>query len=145
MARKNGKNMPSPKIMKTKSGAVAIQATSDDGSKELVGIGNVRVIIVPDGKSFFAQGLEIDYAAQGPTVDRAKENFEKGFRATIQQHLELYGNLKHFLVPAPTPIWQEMLPEVTQHNRYFHVSIHKIEVASLPYDGIRYLVAATAA
>jgi len=137
--------MKPPNIMKTESGAVAIHATSDDGSKELVGIGNVRVIIVPDGNSFFAQGLEIDYAAQGSTVARTKENFEKGFRATIQQHLEIYGNLKHFLVPAPLPVWQEMLPETAaEHNRYSHVSVHKIEVAALPYDGIRYLVAEAA-
>jgi len=130
---------------KKAAGTTAFLASSKNGDKHIVGVGNLRVVIVPDGSSFFAQGLEIDYAAQGPSVEGVKKNFEKGFKATIQQHLQIYGNLKNFLVPAPVSMWQEMLPEkVAMHKWYSHVSVHKIEVASLPYDGIRYLVAAEA-
>jgi hypothetical protein len=130
---------------KKKKNAIAFLASSENGDEHIVGVGNLRVVIVPDGGAFFAQGLEIDYAAQGASVEAVKKNFEKGFEATIQQHLQIYGNLKNFLVPAPVSIWQEMLPEkVALHKWYSQVSVHKIDVASLPYEGIRYLVAAAA-
>jgi hypothetical protein len=134
---------------KTKSKAVpamALHASDKDGLHHLVGFGNIRVIIVPDGAAYFAQGLEIDYAAQGSTVDEVKKNFEVGLEATIQQHLKIYGNIKRMLQPAPPEVWQELVPEKTAlHNRYWHISEHTIADSALPYDGINYLVAAAAA
>ena len=63
-----------------------------------------------------------------------------------QVPFQIYGNLKNFLVPAPTSLWQELLPEkVAMHKQFTHVSVHKIDVNYLPYEGIRYLVAAAAA
>jgi hypothetical protein len=123
--------------------AMAVHAAHKDGVHHLVGFGNIRVIIVPDGAAFFAQGLEIDYAAQGSTIDEVKKHFEIGLEATIQQHLKVYGNIKHLLQPAPPAIWQELVPEKTAvHNSYWHISEHEIEDSALPYQGINYLVAA---
>jgi len=125
--------------------AMAVHATHKDGVHHLVGFGNIRVVIVPDGASFFAQGLEIDYAAQGSSIEEVKKHFEIGLEATIQQHLKIYGNIKSLLQPAPPAIWQELVPEKTAlHNRYWHVSEHTIDHSALPYDGIKYLVAAAA-
>lgn len=126
--------------------AVAVHAAHKDGVHHVVGLGNIRVAIVPDGAAFFAQGLEIDYAAQGSTVEEVKQNFEVGLEATIQQHLKIYGNIRQLLHPAPAEVWQELIPEKTAiHNRYFHVSEHSIENEVFPYEGIKYLVAAQAA
>jgi hypothetical protein len=126
--------------------AMAVHASDKDGVHHLVGFGNIRVIIIPDGAAYFAQGLEIDYAAQGSTVDEVKKNFEVGLEATIQQHLKIYGNIKGILQPAPPAVWQELVPEKTAlHNRYWHISEHTIEDSALPYDGINYLVAAASA
>src|ERR1700678_4494935 len=126
--------------------AMAVHAADKDGLHHLVGFGNIRVIIVPDGAAYFAQGLEIDYAAQGSTVDEVKKNFEVGLEATIQQHLKIYGNIKGILQPAPPDVWQELVPEKTALlNRYWHISEHTIEDSALPYDGINYLVAAASA
>jgi hypothetical protein len=146
MARKKVSHMATTGKNRKKGGvAVAVHAKHKDGVHHLVGFGNIRVIIVPDGEAFFAQGLEIDYAAQGSTVDEAKKHFETGLKATVDQHLKIYGNIKGLLQPAPAAIWQELVPEKTAlHNRYWHISEHTIEHSVLPYEGINYLVAAAA-
>jgi len=133
------------KAKKKMASAVAVHASDKDGVHHVVGFGNIRVIIVPDGAAFFAQGLEIDYAAQGATVPEVKKNFEIGLEATIQQHLKIYGNIKGLLQPAPAAVWQELVPEKTAlHNSYWHISEHTIDHSALPYEGINYLVAAAA-
>ena len=38
----------------------AFHGVSSDGSHHIVGIGDLRVVIVPDGDFWLAQGLEID-------------------------------------------------------------------------------------
>jgi hypothetical protein len=147
MRRKKGSVMANKKQGKKpqQMAATAIHAKAKDGIHHLVGFGNIRVIIVPDGAGFFAQGLEIDYAAQGASVKQAKKNFEVGLEATIQQHLKIYGNIKSLLQPAPASVWQELVPEKTAlHNSYWHISEHTIEHSPLPYQGINYLVAAAA-
>ena len=127
------------------AGAIAVHLPHDDGEHHTVGFGNIRVIIVKDGSAYFAQGLEIDYAAQGSSIEEVKEHFERGLHATIKQHLKIYGNIKGLLQPAPSFVWQELVPEKTAlHNRYWHISKHTIEAGALPYDGINYLVAAAA-
>jgi hypothetical protein len=121
--------------------AIAIHAKHKDGEHHLVGFGNIRVIIVADGAAFFAQGLEIDYAAQGATITEVKRNFEIGLEATIEQHLKIYGNIKRLLQPAPLAVWQELVPEKPAlHSSYWHISEHVIEHGALPYQGINYLV-----
>lgn len=143
MARKRGSDMATENIKKTKSGSVAIHGSSDD-VHHVVGLGNIRVIIVPDGSSFFAQGLEIDFASQGATVDQAKKNFEASLHSTIEQHLKIYGHINMLLQPAPASVWRELIADkVAMPNTFWHVSEHTIEPqAALPYEGIKYFVEA---
>jgi hypothetical protein len=125
--------------------ATAIHGRSKDGVHHFVGLGNIRVIIVPDGDAYFAQAIEIDYAAQGATVKEVKKHFEVGLESTIEQHLRIYGTIKELLKPAPVEAWLELLPEKNaQHNKYWHISEHTIESNALPYQGIQYLVAEAA-
>lgn len=89
--------------------ASALHAHSKDGSTHVVLIGNLRVVLLEENGTWFAQGLEIDYAAQGGSIESVKKNFEDGFAATVDQHIRIYGTIKHLLVPAPSEVWQDVL------------------------------------
>jgi hypothetical protein len=96
-----------------KKSAVAASATEvfhlEDGENALVGVKALRVMLCPDGPLWFAQGLEIDYAAAGETMESAKANFENGLALTIQEHLTLHGKLEKFLRIAPQEVWDEFI------------------------------------
>ena len=68
----------------------------------IVGIGNLRVYIVKDGDYWCAQGLEIDYLAQGKTIADAQKAFEQGLAATIHENLNLNNTIEPVLKGGPT-------------------------------------------
>lgn len=114
------------------------------GSNHVVGIGNMRVVIQQEGKHlWFAQGLEIDYAADGTTLEEVKVNFESGLCATIDLHIKAYGSIEKLLKVAPPSAWVELLEE-GKRMRYSQVSFHEGAGAScfpssFPFTGIDYL------
>lgn len=124
--------------------AIAIHAQDDDGNNHIVGLGNLRVAIVQDGKFWFAQGLDLDYGAQGNTADEAKTNFENGLHATLQIHLKVFGTIKNILKVAPSEVQNELLYHPV--SRFSQVSGHHIEskalpaVEGLPFSGIEYMM-----
>jgi hypothetical protein len=129
------------KTKSTKSGAVAIH--DKDGENHLVGIGNLRVIVCEEDGIWFAQGLEVDYAADGNSLESVKRNFEHGLSATIGLHLQAFDSIDNLLVPAPAKTWKE-LTEVKKRFRFSQVSVHEFEedteeLQKLPYTGISYL------
>ena len=66
-------------VDKGKETAVAAHSVDADEKHQAVGIGNLRVLILPDEDGFwFAQGLELDYGVQGSTLEEAKKHFEEG-------------------------------------------------------------------
>src|SRR6266446_5881477 len=80
--------------VKTRLGAEVGKAAAihlEDGEHQAVAFFNLRVLVVPDGKFWFAQGFELDYAAQGATVEEAKKHFMLRLSATIHHHLEIFG------------------------------------------------------
>jgi hypothetical protein len=116
-----GKETPAECIMHGKS---------PDGSMHIVAIWSLKVVIVNDGPTtWFAQGLDIDYAAEGSSVEDAKKNFQNGLLATIHQHLKAYSNLSKMAKPAPTDVWQELyygplLGQKKQLKALSSISIH---------------------
>ena len=91
---------------RTDSGAVAVHAKV--GSTHAVAIGNLRVMIVrDDDKSWFARGLEIDFAEQGTSLEDVQDRFEKSLTETIQEHLNVRGNIRELLRFAPSEVLQE--------------------------------------
>jgi hypothetical protein len=97
---------------------------SDDES-HCVGIGNLRVVITRDGKGWFAQGLEIDYAAGGPTLAKVKKNFERGLKGTINLHLQMYETIDKLLKPAPTSVWKRTYwAGGHKHYAFSQISFH---------------------
>lgn len=86
-------------------GTQAIHVT--DGKTHVVGVKALRVMLSKDGSGWFAQGLEIDYASGGDTVQETKANFEVGLSLTISEHLKMHGNLDKFLKVASNEAWGE--------------------------------------
>jgi len=127
---------------------VAMHASDAEGKLHGVGIWDLRVFIVPDGKFWFAQGLEIDLAAQGDSVEDAKKNFEDGLASSIDLHLRMYGNIEKLLNLAPAEIWQEARRDRKRINVYSQVSLHNLAKSSEMarwFDNITYLLSGAAA
>jgi hypothetical protein len=103
----------------------AFHAESEDGAEHLVGIGNLRVVLYNDDGSWFAQGLEIDYFAEGQSLPDVQERFRNGLSATIDYHLKVYGGISGILQAAPPEVWKEFLEGgATARKRYSQVSFH---------------------
>ena len=106
-----------------------------DGKFHVVGISALKVVITKDGKNWFAQGLDVDYAAEGANVEDAKQNFENGLVATIHQYLKAYNEPTKAFKPAPPEVWQEMFYGPIMgavlsnqvHNKYYQLSVHSLE------------------
>jgi hypothetical protein len=124
------------KKSKTSQKVTAIHGT--DGSTHIVGIGNIKVIICKDDDAWFAQGLDIDYAANGHTLEEVKENFQVGLEGTIDLHIKAYGNIEKFLKVAPQEVWDE-LRAAGDHYRYSQVSFHEDLSKTLGYQGINFI------
>jgi hypothetical protein len=91
---------------KAKDGAKAVHEHTLEGEHK-VGIGNLRVFVMPDGEFWFAKGFEIDYATQGSTPEEAKDNFAQGLAETIDLHIQMYGTIERLL--APSDVIQELM------------------------------------
>ena len=106
-------------------------------------IQSLRVVVVQDGDQWFAQGLELDYAAAGASQDDVKSRFENGLAATIREHLKVYGSVKRILKVAPQEAWNLWLAQ-GQGYSLDHASVHLMEMAdadmhAFPFKGIAYL------
>ena len=112
-------------------------------------IWNLSVLIVPDENFWFAQGIEIDYGAQGDTVEDAQKHFQEGLTKTIHQHLKVHGHIDKLLKFAPSSILKEAARHKLSIKPLAHVSFHEIlgeeTQAKIPFDGIEYRVLQQAA
>lgn len=81
--------------------ASAVHLENDHGNHSVF-MDALRVVIVRDGESWFAQCLDIDYAAGGSTLEEAQNNFEEGLAATVMLHIHKFGNLNK-LMKDPSP------------------------------------------
>ena len=120
--------------MSSETTAIHLSGNGD----HVVGIGDLRVFIVQDGDYWCAQGLEIDYVAQGASIEEAKKAFTDGLTATIHANIETHGTIKNVLKIAPPEIWQEIYDIEVLPHVYSQVSVHEIEW-ELPFRGIQYL------
>lgn len=133
--------MPKAKKTKTKA-AVAIMGSALDGSHHVVGLGNIRVVLLPEDGYWFAQGLEIDYAVQGSSLEDAKKQFEDGLMATIDEHLKVFGSIEKILCVAPPDVWHDVATKGSKLYRLNHASFHSAKQLTaqidspFPYKGI---------
>jgi hypothetical protein len=124
----------------------AVVAHLQSGKHRAVAIWNLSVLIVPDSGFWFAQGIEIDYGAQGNTPEDAQHNFQEGLIATVRQHLRVYGDITRILKFAPSEILKEVAQNKSAITQFAEVLFHDIfddgdgvkARTSLPFDGINY-------
>ena len=123
---------------------------STDHAEHIVGIGDLRVVLIEEGNYWFAQGLEIDYLAQGSSIEDAKDKFETGLAATFYENLRVFGTIQPLLVPAPVEIWKERFNPGSKAKRHRPIPVHQIPdferlgsalSSQLPFQAIEYLQA----
>ena len=112
---------------------------AEESGTHAAGIGNLRVVLVPDENFWFAQGLEIDYAAQGDSLEDAQENFQDGLSATIHEHLRVYGTIAGMLRIAPQEAWDLLLKAGAKPHPVRQVSFPAAEDVPLPFDNIQFI------
>ena len=120
----------------------AVHLEDEDG--QAVAIWNLSVLIVPDEEFWFAQGIEINYGAQGDSEEDAKSNFEAGLLDTICLHLRVHGHIKNLLKFAPSRVLVGAAKNKSLIQRFAQVSFHDIADVNvqqaLPFSGIEYRV-----
>ena len=112
----------------------------------------LHVMLLPDGHGWFAQGLEIDYAACGGTFDEAKNNFIKGLGLTVCENLVMYGHIEKVLTPAPKEAWNEFYNTpadgIKRHTlslkasfEELHTQKEQVDVVqkAIPFNAIQFL------
>jgi len=77
-----------------------VHHVAGDGAHH-VAVYNLRVLISRDGDSWIAEGVDIDYAADGASPDEARARFERGLAKSVKAHLAKFGNLRKLVQPAP--------------------------------------------
>lgn len=114
--------------------ASALHATLPNGIN-LVGIGNIRVLVRREHENMWiAQGLEIDYCAEGGSKDEAKEAFAQGLELTIRENIRMFSSLDGVLKTAPADVWQEFFACATQ-EQLVHTQMSVVtSVGTLPVD-----------
>lgn len=117
------------RLRKHGSGATALHAEGDDGF-HFVGLDSIKVLLLNEDRVWIAQGLEIDYAAQGDTEKEVKERFERGLMKTIDAQLQVSGTIDGVLKVAPTEVWSQYF-EAAKGKRllYSQGSIHLVQPA----------------
>ena len=108
----------------------ALHASTADGLN-LVGIGNLRVIVKNDGERWSAQGLEIDYAVDGGSYEDVTTEFAHGMALTIDENLRVCGHIRNVLKVAPREVWNEFFEGTIQEKfqvSHTQLSIHRIPI-----------------
>ena len=121
----------------------AIHAVTDAGD-HIVGIGHLRVLLVSEDDHWHAQGLEIDYMAQGSSIDEAKANFETGFLVTIEENLRVHGSIEPLLKVAPPEVWKDLFDPSARLKIFNQLTVLERDGLAgfkglLPFQTINYL------
>lgn len=112
----------------------------------VVGIFDLQVLVARDDDSWVAQGVEIDYAVCGTSLDDVRERFQLGLSKMIQAHFGKFGNLDGLLQPAPLEVWTNLVRSQppAQEWLYTTVSVHKFidpqRVNEIPFASIKYAI-----
>ena len=113
------------------------------GGNHTVAFAALRVLVGKDGDGlWFAQGIDIDYAAGGYSAEDAQSRFEAGLIATVQANLERFGSVERFLKAPPA---QEWLPLIGNAEEYsvsvvsFHELPETLRSPCFPFRGLEYI------
>ena len=102
-------------------------------------VGFLRVLLLNDDGSWFAQGLEIGYAAQGKSLADVTARFEEGLFETNQAHLQQHGDFADLVEPAPALVWRRFMTRACRADFLFEVSTQeRAAIGSFPFAGLSY-------
>ena len=86
-----------------------------DGDHHTIGIDSLRVLIIKDGENtWYAQAIDINYAASGTSLESVKENFALGLTATLNAHIRRFGNIDKLMRNAPA---RDVAPILSQQHK----------------------------
>jgi len=98
-------------------------------------VGDLRVIICVEGDNeWYAQGLEIDYLAQGTSLEDVQDAFERGLKETISEHLKDSGDIRKLLTPAPADVWTDFY-DLVSSDLYSHSQMNFYSTETETEDG----------
>lgn len=106
--------------------------TEDD--QHAVLLSALRVMVENDGDTWFARGIEIDYAAAGTSLADVRERFVRGLQRTIEENLKRYNSIQRILRWAPEDV-VAAFQECERTYELTHVSAFDLsnKVPSFPY------------
>jgi hypothetical protein len=142
LPKKAGK--PAVADYKHPHGARAFVFDGADGL-QAAGVDNLRVLITKEDDVWLAQGLEIDYAIDGESLQDVKKRFEDGLAMTIESNLRVYDSITPLLQIAPQEVWDAWNNAKNALRRFEHsnIVVTPKRQADLPFDGIAWLDAST--
>ncbi|MGA3026969.1 MAG: hypothetical protein ABSF98_19605 [Bryobacteraceae bacterium] len=121
----------------------ALHAVAESGELHAVAIWNLHVLLIPSGSNWVAQGVEIDYVAQGDSIEGAKHNFEHGLESSIDLNIRMYGNIEGLLTFGPDEVLREaVLHRGTQYKVYSQLTAHDMSERYrqvLPFNNVVFL------
>lgn len=103
--------------------------TGDGGSAHFAWVDELRVHVFADAEDvWYAQALEIDYIAQGTTLEEVKKHFGEGLAATVSEHIRLFGSIEKLLQPADAEAWKRYWAEAKEGKlEYSQASLHVLD------------------
>jgi hypothetical protein len=119
--------MPKHRPVKRKAGhqTTALHGLTSDG-RDIVMIDKLRVAILRDGDTYVAQGLEIDYAAEGSTIDEAKDCFAQGLMLTLHENIRVFGRIDNVLRTVPPQLWQDLMTKNVLSSIHSQISAARV-------------------
>jgi hypothetical protein len=105
--------------------AMTLRHERQNDGRHRVEIAALKVLLIQEGDHWIAQGLDLDYAAAGTSIQDVKDRFSQGLYHTIDEHLKRNGSLESFIRPAPREVWQ-MYFEM-QKQRSLETSVRELE------------------
>lgn len=128
-----------------KKHSAALALEGDGHGHCLIGLANLRVILFTEDLSWFAQGIDIDYLAEGSTEEEAKKNFEEGLCGTLHAYYSKYGTIRGRLRAASRQLVREVAAQENAKGATFgSISIQKLDwvddpaFVDFPYRDIAY-------
>lgn len=106
----------------------------------MVDIGSLRVYIVLDGEGYFAQGLEVDYAAEGSTIADVQQRFELGLQATLAEFTKRHGSSEGYLFTLTKLVtWQEFFRALLSRRiKFLGSRAAFLSIKDFPFSSITY-------
>ena len=108
------------------------------------GLNDLTVVISRDGEQWFAQGVQIDYATSGTSLEDVQERFVRGLAKSITLNLVEFGTLDKFLRYTP----QKEVEALQRDGQTMQVDIEcvgerqvvELTSGALPFSGtVRFL------